>query len=86
MVVDDDDVGFGGALVHQGDEAALELFALLAGAELAAGVEVVQFPNAEWSEMEKSVRNLWAEYAKEDPKLAARAVKMLQDYLAELGR
>ncbi len=52
----------------------------------AAGVEVVQFPNAEWSEMEKSVRNLWAEYAKEDPKLAARAVKMLQDYLAELGR
>ena len=41
VVVDDDDVGFGGPLVHQSDEAAVELFALLAGAELAAGVETV---------------------------------------------
>ena len=41
VVVDDDDVGLGGPLVHQSDEAAVELFALLAGAELAAGVETV---------------------------------------------
>ena len=41
VVVDDDDVGFGGPLMHQSDEAAVELFALLAGAELAAGVEMV---------------------------------------------
>ena len=38
MVVDDDQVGFGRALVHPGDEAALELRALLARAGLATGV------------------------------------------------
>ena len=37
VVIDDDDVAFERALVHQGDEAALELRALLAGAELACG-------------------------------------------------
>ena len=40
VVVDDDDVARGGLLVHAGDEAALELRALLAGAEFAAGIEL----------------------------------------------
>ncbi len=52
----------------------------------AKGVKVVRIPDAVWSEMEKNVRGLWAEYAKQDPKLAARAVKMLQEYLTGLGR
>ena len=40
MVIDDDDVAFGGALVHEGDEAALKVGALLAAAELAARVDL----------------------------------------------
>ncbi len=39
VVIDDDDVAFGGALVHQRDEAALVIRALLAGAEIAPGVD-----------------------------------------------
>ena len=39
MMIDDEDVGFRRALVHQSDEAALELRALLAGAGLAARVD-----------------------------------------------
>ena len=41
VVVDDDDVGLGRPLVHASNEATLELLALLAGAEFAAGVELV---------------------------------------------
>jgi TRAP-type mannitol/chloroaromatic compound transport system substrate-binding protein len=52
----------------------------------AAGVRVVRIPDTEWLEMEKKARLLWAEYANQDPNLAARAVKLLQDYLTELGR
>ena len=51
----------------------------------ATGVQVVQIPDAEWLEMEKQARVIWADYAKQDP-LAARAVKLMQDYLVELGR
>ncbi|MCP5155273.1 MAG: TRAP transporter substrate-binding protein DctP [Ectothiorhodospiraceae bacterium] len=52
----------------------------------AGGIEFVQIPDAEWSTMEASARTLWKEYAKEDPTLAARAVKLMEEYLAELGR
>ena len=52
----------------------------------AAGVQVIRIPDDEWSKMEVSVRKLWAEYAQEDPGLSARAVKMMQDYMKELGR
>lgn len=52
----------------------------------AAGVQLSEIPDAEWLEMEKKARAIWADYAKQDPGLAARAVKLLQDYLAELGR
>jgi TRAP-type mannitol/chloroaromatic compound transport system substrate-binding protein len=52
----------------------------------AAGVQVSQIPDAEWLEMEKKARALWADYAKQDPTLAARAVKLMEDYLKELGR
>jgi TRAP-type mannitol/chloroaromatic compound transport system substrate-binding protein len=52
----------------------------------ATGVKVVRIPDAEWLEMEKKARAIWADYAKQDPGLTARAVKLLQDYLAELGR
>ena len=41
MMIDDDDVAFVRAPVHFGDEAALELLALLAGAEIAARVHLV---------------------------------------------
>ena len=41
MVVDDDDVAFGGAPTHLGDEAALVLFAFLTEAGIGAGVEFV---------------------------------------------
>jgi TRAP-type mannitol/chloroaromatic compound transport system substrate-binding protein len=64
--------------------AALDAAAI--GQMKAAGVQVVQIPEAEWSEMEKKARTLWGDYAKQDPGHAARAVKLLQDYLAELGR
>ena len=40
VVVDDDDVALEGALVHQGEEAALELEALLAGAQIAARIHL----------------------------------------------
>lgn len=50
-----------------------------------AGVEVVRIPEEEWSKMEQKARELWTEYADEDP-LAARAVKLMEEYLAELGR
>ena len=50
-----------------------------------SGVEFIQIPTDEWGRMEQNVRVLWADYAKEDD-LSARAVKMLQDYLTELGR
>lgn len=51
-----------------------------------SGVQVVQIPDAEWLEMEKQARVIWAEYAQQDPDLAGRAVKLMQDYLVELGR
>lgn len=51
-----------------------------------AGVQISRIPDAEWLEMEKLARAIWSDYAKQDPNLAARGVKMLQDYLAELGR
>ena len=41
MVVDDNDVALERALVHQRDKAAVELRALLAGAEVAAGIQLV---------------------------------------------
>lgn len=50
-----------------------------------SGVEFIQIAADEWGRMEQNVRVLWADYAKEDD-LSARAVKMLQDYLTELGR
>ena len=52
----------------------------------AAGVQVAQIPEAEWLEMEKKARALWADYAKQDPTLAARAVRLLEAYLKDLGR
>jgi TRAP-type mannitol/chloroaromatic compound transport system substrate-binding protein len=64
--------------------AALDAAAI--GQMKAAGVQIVQIPEAEWLEMEKKARALWADYAKQDPGHAARAVKLLQDYLVELGR
>lgn len=51
----------------------------------AAGVEFVQIPADEWGRMEQNVRVLWADYAKAD-ELSARAVKLLQEYMVELGR
>ena len=39
VVVDDDDVGFAGSLVHLRDETAVELIALLAGAKFAPRIE-----------------------------------------------
>ena len=51
-----------------------------------AGIEFIRIPDDEWSTMETNVRQLWAEYAKEDPGISARAVKMMQDYMKELGR
>ncbi len=40
MVIDDDDVAFLGPLMHERDEAALKLLALLAGAEIRAGIDL----------------------------------------------
>lgn len=50
-----------------------------------AGVQVSQIDAEEWVKMEKIARGLWEKYADED-ELAARGVKMLNDYLASLGR
>ena len=41
MMVDDDDVAFGGAAAHLGDEAAVVFFAFLAETGIGAGVELV---------------------------------------------
>jgi TRAP-type mannitol/chloroaromatic compound transport system substrate-binding protein len=62
------------------------LDAAAVGQMKAAGVQVSQIPEAEWLEMEKKARALWADYAKQDPALSARAVKLMEDYLKELGR
>ncbi|EAQ02182.1 ABC transporter, solute-binding protein [Pseudooceanicola batsensis HTCC2597] len=50
-----------------------------------AGVEVTTIPDAEWAEMEAKAKTLWKAYAEED-ELTAKAVKMLEDYMAKLGR
>ncbi|MCP5366750.1 MAG: TRAP transporter substrate-binding protein DctP [Hyphomicrobiales bacterium] len=50
-----------------------------------AGMEFITIPADEWLSMEKQVRSIWAKYA-EKGATEAKAVKMLQDYLAELGR
>lgn len=50
-----------------------------------AGVEISRVPPEEWAKMEAVARDLWQEYAKEGG-LAERGVKMLNDYLAKLGR
>lgn len=71
------------SLDYMAQGAQLDAIALKAMKE--TGIEVVTIPDSEWSKMEENVRSLWAEYANEDP-LAARAVAMLQEYLAELGR
>ena len=39
VVIDDDEVGFLGALVHSGNETFVEVLALLSGAGIAAGVD-----------------------------------------------
>ena len=49
------------------------------------GIEFVEIPAKEWLEMEQIARDIWAKYAEHD-KLSARAVKLLQEYLTELGR
>lgn len=51
----------------------------------AAGVSVSTIPPEEWAQMEKKAQALWSAYAKED-ELSARAVKMMKEFLAELGR
>jgi len=51
-----------------------------------AGVEFVEIPPQEWAQMEGVVRGIWQKYGEEDPKYAARGVKMLNEYLASLGR
>ncbi|PLC52636.1 hypothetical protein CR155_17790 [Pollutimonas nitritireducens] len=50
-----------------------------------AGVQVSTIPPEEFAKMEEAARALWRAYEKEDA-LAARGVKMLNEYLAELGR
>lgn len=50
-----------------------------------AGIEVSRIPPEEWSEMEQEARKLWTEYADND-ELSARAVAMMQEFLAEMGR
>ena len=50
-----------------------------------AGVKVTTIPADEWAQMENKAQELWAAYAKHDD-LSARAVKMMQDFLSELGR
>ena len=39
MMIDDDEIGFLGALVHGGDKTLVEVIAFLAGADVSAGVE-----------------------------------------------
>ncbi len=50
-----------------------------------AGVKITTIPPAEFTKMEAVVRELWKDYAKEGG-YAAQGVKMLSDYLTELGR
>lgn len=50
-----------------------------------AGVEVTTIPEEEWAEMEGNAQELWQAYAEED-ELTAKAVQMLQDFMAKLGR
>lgn len=50
-----------------------------------AGVQVSTIPPEEFAKMEEAARVLWRAYEKEDA-LAARGVKMLNEYLTELGR
>jgi TRAP-type mannitol/chloroaromatic compound transport system substrate-binding protein len=51
----------------------------------AQGIELTEIPAEEWAEMEEIARGLWAKYADND-ELSARAVKLLQEFLADLGR
>lgn len=51
-----------------------------------AGVEFSEISPEEYAKMEANVREIWAGYAEEDPKYAAPAVALLQEFLAELGR
>ncbi len=51
----------------------------------AQGVEVSTIPPEEWSKMEAQARELWQAYADQGG-LAADGVKMLNDFLADLGR
>lgn len=51
----------------------------------AEGVKISRIPDEEWAKMEAAARNLWQQYAEED-ELAARGVKMLNDFLRKLGR
>jgi TRAP-type mannitol/chloroaromatic compound transport system substrate-binding protein len=49
------------------------------------GVEFITIPPDEWAKMEKLARDIWNKYGEKDP-TAAKAVKMLNDYLTFLGR
>lgn len=51
----------------------------------AAGMEFVTIPADEWNTMSQEVRQIWGAYAEHDER-TARAVALLQEYLAELGR
>lgn len=64
---------------------AVESDAAAVAAMQEAGVEFVRIPDDEWLEMELKARELWSAYADNDP-LSARAVAMMQDFLADLGR
>lgn len=50
-----------------------------------AGVKISRIPPEEFAKMEAVARGLWSDYAKEGG-YAAQGVKMLNDYLTELGR
>ncbi len=50
-----------------------------------AGVQISTIPPEEFSKMEAAARDLWRAYEK-DGDLPARGVKLLNEYLAELGR
>ena len=50
------------------------------------GVEFIRIPDEEWSEMEKLARGFWNKYAEKDPEFCGPAVKILNDYLTDLGR
>lgn len=50
-----------------------------------AGVQISTIPPEEFEQMEAAARELWRAYENEDD-LAARGVKLLNEYLGELGR